>query len=218
MTLAIYDLDETLVAGDSCSLFCEFLLAEGIMDESFVQRDRDFMAIYMIGQLEQADYIKFFIGELKHLSIQQIEDLLPRFVETCIKPSIYPQALELIATHKQRGLRPLIISATSAFIVRAAALALDIEDYLAIELEAESGHYTGRIDGIPPFREGKVIRLKTWLEEQSESLDGAYFYTDSINDLPLMEQVDNPIATNPDPKLTEISEQKGWPVVRWNNG
>lgn len=188
------------------------------MDESFVQRDRDFMAIYMSGQLEQADYIKFFIGELKHLSIKQIEDLLPRFVETCIKPSIYPQALELIAIHKQRGLRPLIISATSAFIVRAAALVLDIEDYLAIELEAESGHYTGRIDGIPPFREGKVIRLKAWLEEQNESLDGAYFYTDSINDLPLMEQVDHPIATNPDPKLTEISEQKGWPVVRWNNG
>lgn len=215
MTLAIFDLDETLIAADSCSLFCEYMVAEGIVDESFVKRDLEQMALYKAGQLDLIAYIDFFIGELSHLTTAQIDELLPKFIDTYIQPAIYPQAQTLLGMMRERDVRPLIISATAAFIVKPIASAFGISDYLAIELEEENHKYTGRIAGIPSFREGKVERLKIWLQAQGESLEGASFYSDSINDQPLLEFVDHPVATNPDQALTELAVKNSWPVLRW---
>lgn len=216
MALVIFDLDETLIAADSCSKFCEFIVAEGLVDPSFVERDLEMMVQYMAGELDMVEYINFFIGEIRHLSIEEISTRLPRFIDGFIRPVIYPQAQQLITELKARGDRPLIISATSTFIVAAIADLLDVQDFLAIDLKTEGGYYTGEIAGIPSFREGKVTRLKQWLEAEQVSMDGAYFYTDSINDLPLLEQVDHPVATNPDEQLLQIAEHRHWPVLLWD--
>lgn len=216
MTLAIFDLDETLIAEDSCSLFCEYMVAEGHVDSRFVERDQAFMEGYKAGELDQEDYIAFFIGELSHLSIEEIDALLPDFVERYIRPVIYPHAMSLLADLKLKGLRPLIISATSAFIVKAVARSLEVDDFIAINLEQDAGFYTGKIRGVPSFREGKVTRLYEWLEAHEEALEGASFYSDSINDLPLLERVDFPVATNPDESLTEIATQRGWSILHWD--
>ncbi|WP_299194975.1 HAD family hydrolase [uncultured Amphritea sp.] len=215
MTLAIFDLDETLLAGDSCTLFCQFLVDEGIAAADFLQQDALMMERYHAQTLVLADYIRFLIEPVKHLSVDQIDALMPRFVERYIVPRIYPEAQQLLADYQQQGLRPLIISATSEFIVKAVAAQLGVSDLLAIQLQTENNFYTGDVRGVPTFREGKVTRLNSWLTDQQESLDGALFYSDSINDLPLLEQVEFPVAANPDTALMAIASQRNWPVLQW---
>jgi HAD superfamily hydrolase (TIGR01490 family) len=216
MALAIFDLDETLVCGDSCSLFCQFMLAEGLVDPDFVERDKQMMALYNAEKLVLDDYIGFFIAPLSHLSITAIEQIMPRFVEQYIVPRIYLEAKPILEMQRAQGNRLLIISATAEFIVAAVARHLGVADVLAIRLTSEAGHYTGKIEGIPTFRQGKVTRLLSWLIDQNETLKGAQFYSDSINDLPLLELVDYPIATNPDRQLMEIAAQRHWPVLNWS--
>lgn len=215
MALAIFDLDETLVACDSCSQFCEFMLAEGLVDQLFVERDQQMMVLYNNEQLVLSDYIRFFIEPLRRLSRNQIDELLPRFVEQFIADKIYPQARETLSQMKAEGHRVVIVSATAEFIVRAIANELGVEDVLAINLQTKAGRFTGEIDGVPTFREGKVTRLKEWLVDQNETLEGAYFFSDSINDLPLLEQVENPVVANADSQLQRIAEQRQWSSVNW---
>ncbi len=215
MTLAIFDLDETLLAGDSCTLFCQFLVDEGIAAADFLQQDALMMQRYHAQTLVLADYIRFLLEPVMHLSVDEIDALMPVFVARYITPRIYPEARQLLADYQQQGLRPLIISATSEFIVRAVAVQLGVSDLLAIQLQTEDNRYTGNVSGVPTFREGKVTRLHSWLAEQQESLDGALFYSDSINDLPLLEQVAFPVAANPDQALLAIASQRNWPVLQW---
>lgn len=215
MSLAIFDLDETLLAGDSCTLFCEFLVAEGIASEEFLHQDALMMEHYHAQTLVLNDYIFFLISPLLELSVNDIDALMSRFVERYITPRFYPEALQLIAEYQQQGRRILIISATCEFIVKAIAKKLGISDVLAIQLQAKDNCYTGKVAGVPTFREGKVIRFQHWLTEQQESINGALFYSDSINDLPLLELVEYPIATNPDYKLLAIATQHHWPVLQW---
>lgn len=216
MALAIFDLDETLVAGDSCSLFCQFLLTEGLVGSEFVERDQKMMALYNAEALVLDDYIGFFIEPLRHLSIATINEMMPRFVEQYIAPRIYSEAHQMLESQFAIGNRSLIVSATAEFIVNAVAHHLGVSDVLAIRLASEQGFYTGKIDGVPTFRSGKVTRLHSWLIEHDETLEGAQFYSDSINDLPLLEQVDYPIATNPDKQLLQIATQRNWSVLNWS--
>ncbi|RTE66024.1 HAD family hydrolase [Amphritea opalescens] len=216
MSLAIFDLDETLLAGDSCSLFCQFLVDEGLAPTLFLQQDAQMMVRYHAQTLVLSDYIRFLLTPLMHLPVCDIDTLMPLFVERYIRPRLYPEALQLLASYQQQGIRLLIISATSEFIVKAIAKALGINDFLAIQLTTDADFYTGDIRGIATFREGKVKRLKQWLNEQQESLDGAFFYSDSINDLPLLEQVENPVAVNPDAPLLAVATQQHWPVLQWS--
>ncbi|UTW11568.1 HAD family hydrolase [Marinobacterium rhizophilum] len=215
MALAIFDLDETLVACDSCSEFSKFMVAQGLAGPAFDVRHRQMMALYGSQQLVLSDYIRFFLAPLSALSCSDIQDLLPGFVEQYIVPKIYPQALQTLGEMRAQGHRVLIVSATAEFIVRAIATKLGVEDVLAIELAVEKNHYSGEIKGVPTFREGKVIRLQRWLSEQNETMDGAYFYSDSINDLPLLEQVDYPVVANADLQLQRIAEKRQWPAVNW---
>ncbi|ABM04849.1 HAD-superfamily subfamily IB hydrolase, TIGR01490 [Psychromonas ingrahamii 37] len=216
MALAIFDLDETLVCGDSCSLFCQFMQAEGLVGPEFVERDKRMMGLYNAEKLVLDDYIEFFIEPLSHLSITAIDGIMPRFVEQYIAPRIYAEAQQVLKSQAAQGKRLLIISATAEFIVSAVARYLGVADVLAIRLSSKEGYYTGKIEGVPTFRQGKVTRLHNWLIEQNENLIDAQFYSDSINDLPLLALVDYPIATNPDTQLTQIAAQRHWPVLNWS--
>ncbi|WP_421869090.1 HAD family hydrolase [Motiliproteus sp.] len=217
MPLAIFDLDETLVSGDCSSRFCEYLQRTGLVEgNDFIQRERELMDDYHHQRLSMADYIEFLLAPLAGLSVTQVDALMPAFVERWIRPRIYPQALSTLMEHRRAGDRILIISASAEFIVRAVAQDLGVDDVLAIDLEqTDQQRYDGRIRGIPSYREGKVQRLQQWISQQGESLAGATFYSDSINDRPLMELVDHPVATNPDPLLAELACQRGWAVLDW---
>lgn len=215
MSLAIFDLDETLIAGDSCTLFCEFLVAEGIASAEFLQQDVLMMERYHAQTLVFNDYISFLMSPLLALSITDIDALMPRFIEHYITPRIYPEALQLITQYQRQGIRILIISATCEFIVKAIAQQLVIQDVLAVQLCVLNNHYTGEVSGVPSFRQGKVTRLQHWLIDQQESLDGAFFYSDSINDLPLLELIEQPVVTNPDQALMTIAAERNWPVLQW---
>ena len=221
MALAIFDLDETLLAGDSASLFCRFLVEQGYAGAEFVAGDQQFSEQYSAGTLDMHEYVRFQLAPLEHLDQQQIDALMPEFVANYLAPRIYSEARELLADYQARGFRVVIISATAAFIVRAVARDLGVADVLAIELEdgplrsTQQPGYSGEIAGVASFREGKIIRLKAWLEEQGEAMEGAYFYSDSMNDLPLLEWVEHPVATNPDNSLSELAASRGWQLIRW---
>lgn len=221
MALAIFDLDETLIAGDSASLFCRFMVDQGLADESFLIADHAFSEQYSEGTLDMRAYVRFQLQPLIQLNKEDINRLMPAFIEQYLKPRIYQEALDLLTKHKNQGERLLLISATAAFIVKAIAKELGVSDVLAIELEEGINPadaqtcYNGEIAGVASFKEGKIIRLKAWLKEQGESMDGAYFYSDSMNDLPLLELVDHPVATNPDRSLSKLAVSRGWQLIRW---
>ncbi|MBS97212.1 MAG: HAD-IB family hydrolase [Oceanospirillaceae bacterium] len=218
MSLAIFDLDETLIRGDTASLFCRFMVDTGLADGTFVDREQELMQRYADETLSMPEYVAFMLKPLRQLDVDQVNALMPRFVDDCIAHRIYPQAHSLIAHQRAVGRHPLIISATPEFLVRAVARALAVDDVLAINLEVdESQRYSGAIQGIPTYREGKVHRLLDWLKETGHTLENARFYSDSINDLPLLECVEYPFCANPDPRLTAVARQRGWPVMHWND-
>nr|WP_298171832.1 HAD family hydrolase [uncultured Pseudomonas sp.] len=216
MALAIFDLDETLIHGDCASLWSSEMAKLGWVDgESFIEKDRELMALYAEGKLAMEDYMVFSLSPLVGRSAEEIAFVVEPYVEDVIEPLFYSDAIRCLATHRAAGDRILIISASAHFLVSAIAARLKVEDVLAIDIEEQHGTYSGRTQGVLTYREGKVIRLQAWLEEQGENLDGAYFYSDSRNDLPLLQLVSQPYAVNPDPVLRRHAEQAGWPILSW---
>nr|WP_298144010.1 HAD family hydrolase [uncultured Pseudomonas sp.] len=216
MALAIFDLDETLIHGDCASLWSSEMAKLGWVDgESFLQRDRELMALYAEGKLAMEDYMAFSLSPLVGRSAEEVAFVVEPYVEDVIEPLFYSDATRCLATHRAAGDRILVISASAHFLVSAIAARLNVEDVLAIDIEEQHGTYSGRTRGVLTYREGKVTRLQAWLEEQGESLDGAYFYSDSRNDLPLLQLVSQPYAVNPDPVLRRHAEQAGWPILDW---
>jgi HAD superfamily hydrolase (TIGR01490 family) len=216
MALAIFDLDETLIHGDCASLWSEEMAKLGWVDgERFIQQDHELMALYAEGKLAMEDYMAFSLSPLVGRSAEEVAFVVEPFVEEVIEPLIYSDACRCLAQHRAAGDRILIISASAHFLVSAIAARLKIEEVLAIDIEEQQGTYSGCTRGVLTYREGKVTRLQAWLEEQDESLDGAYFYSDSRNDLPLLQRVGKPCAVNPDPVLRRHAEQAGWPILSW---
>ena len=216
MALAIFDLDETLIHGDCASLWSAEMAKLGWVDgESFLQQDHELMALYAEGKLAMEDYMTFSLSPLVGRSAEEVAFIVEPYVEEVIEPLFYSDACRCLANHRAAGDRILIISASAHFLVSAIAARLKIEDVLAIDIEEQQGTYSGRTQGVLTYREGKVTRLQAWLEEQSESLEGAYFYSDSRNDLPLLQLVGKPCAVNPDPVLRRHAEQAGWPILSW---
>lgn len=216
MALAIFDLDETLIDGDCASLWAREMAKIGWVDgESFLRKDSELMAEYAFGTLSMEDYMAFSLAPLVGRTAEEVEHVVGPFVEDIIEPLIYSDAMRCIATHRKAGDRILVISASAEFLVSAVAVRLGIENVLAIQLEEQHGFYSGHTRGVLSYREGKVVRLREWAEAQGESLDGAHFYSDSINDLPLLEQVTYPHVVNPDPLLRKQAEARGWPVLAW---
>ena len=216
MALAIFDLDETLIHGDCATLWSEQMVRLGWVDgESFLRRDKELMDAYGRGHLAMEDYMAFSLEPLIGRTPEEIEHLVEPWVEDVIEPLIYSDATRTIARHRANGDRVLVISASGTHLVTPIAARIGIDEVLGIELDVSHGVYSGRTVGVLTYREGKITRLLEWLEQEGETLEGAYFYSDSRNDLPLLLKVDNPQVVNPDPVLREHAEKAGWPVHHW---
>ncbi|WP_261841879.1 HAD family hydrolase [Aliamphritea ceti] len=217
MALRIFDLDETITCCDTSSLFCEYLKETGLVtDPGFVAEEQRLMDEYARGSMSVVEYIRFQMKPLADMNVADIDHLTERFVADVIVPKIYPQAKVLLSELRSAGHRVVIVSATATFIVRAVGKQLGVDEVLAIDLCVDGDDcYTGEIDGVPTYKEGKVTRLNAWLEAEQESLKGAAFYSDSMNDLPLLEVVEQPVATNPDPRLAVIARERNWAQLNW---
>lgn len=214
MSLAIFDLDNTLIAGDSDHAWGEFLVDQALVNgEEFRRTNDGFYEDYKAGRLDIQAYLRFALAPLADYTMEELAELHQRFFSTCIEPLMLPKAEALVTEHRRKGDRILVITATNRFITEPIVRALGIEEMLASDAEIVNDRYTGEPQGVPCFHEGKVTRLRTWLEQHNENLDGAHFYSDSANDLPLLELVDNPVAVDPDPRLRQAAEAKGWPII-----
>ncbi|GGO87720.1 haloacid dehalogenase [Marinobacterium nitratireducens] len=214
MSLAIFDLDHTLLDGDSDHAWGQFLCERGLVDASRYRADNDrFFAQYQAGTLDMAAYLEFALAPLARHTPAQLADWHADFMQKKVIPMIKPGARRLLAEHRRRGDQLLIITATNRFITAPIAARLDVDLLLATDPEMRDGHYTGRVEGTPCFREGKVERLDDWLQETGHSLAGSHFYSDSHNDLPLLERVDHPVAVDPDETLRSFAGARGWPVI-----
>lgn len=214
MSLAIFDLDNTLIGGDSDHSWGEFLVQKSLVDAAEYQRENDgFYQAYQEARLDIHAYLRFSLAPLTRFSLAELADLHSEFMRDYIEPLMLPKAHALVAQHRAQGDQLLIITATNGFVTKPIATRLGIEHILATEPELENHRYTGNITGVPCFQEGKVTRLQQWLRERAETLVDSYFYSDSINDLPLLEQVTHPVAVDPDERLLAIAEARNWPVI-----
>jgi len=214
MALAIFDLDNTLLGGDSDHLWGEFLCERGLVDSaSFAAQNDRFYADYQAGTLDINAYLRFALGPLRGHAPETVDAWHRDFMRSKIEPIILPAGRALLDEHRARGDQLLIITATNAFITRPIAEALGVPELLACEAEMLDGRYTGEPLGIPTYREGKVARLRAWVAERNAQMAGSWFYSDSHNDLPLLQQVDNPVAVDPDDSLRAHAGRAGWPVI-----
>lgn len=214
MTLAIFDLDNTLLGGDSDYLWGNYLVEKGLVDGAYYERENQrFYDEYRSGRLDIYEFLDFSLRPLAETPIAQLRALREQFMREKIEPIILPAARKLLDHHRQRGHLLLIITATNQFVTAPIAAALGVEHLLATDPEMIDGRYTGRVAGVPTFREGKVQRLTEWLQRHGHHLADAWFYSDSHNDLPLLELVTNPVAVDPDETLRVHAEAKGWPVI-----
>ncbi len=214
MTLAIFDLDNTLLNGDSDHAWGQFLIDAGVVDgERYRERNDQFYRDYEAGRLDIEEYLAFALEPLASQELATLLQLRERFMRERVEPMIEPSAEALVARHREREETLVIITATNRFVTEPIAERLGIPHLIATEPEVSEGVFTGRVAGTPCFRDGKITRLEAWLINRSETLDGAHFYSDSRNDLPLLETVPNPVATNPDPALRDIARHRGWPIL-----
>ena len=211
--LAIFDLDNTLLAGDSDYLWGKFLAGRGIVDAEFYEQENQrFYDEYKAGELDIFEFLAFSLKPLSEHSPATLASLHRDFMAECIRPIITPAARQL-ARHRDNGDILLIITATNRFITAPIAEELAVPNLLATDPEMVDGHYTGRVAGIPCYREGKVERLRYWLQQTGYNLAESWFYSDSHNDLPLLELVTHPVAVDPDETLANHATAKGWPII-----
>ena len=214
MSLAIFDLDNTLLSIDSDHAWGEFLVEQGAVDPvAYREANERFLADYNAGTLDMAAFLEMALKPLAENTPEQLAAWHQQFMASKIEPHILPKAEELLARHRTKGDTMLIITATNRFITGPIAERLGVDDLIAVEPEMVDGRYTGRVDGVPSYREGKVIRLQAWLEAQDITMDGAWFYSDSHNDLPLLEKVDHPVAVDPDDTLRKVAEERNWRIM-----
>lgn len=211
MTLAIFDLDNTLIAGDSDHLWGDFLVARGLVDGEHYKRTNDqFYEDYCRGELDIRAYLRFALAVLAEHDMAQLQQWHQQFMAEMIEPIMLPKAAELLASHREQDHFLLIITATNDFVTAPIAKALGVDHMIATEAGIENGRYTGDIVGTPCYQNGKVTRLSAWLAETGHTLDGSYFYSDSHNDLPLLKQVANPVAVDGDDTLIAYAQEQNW--------
>ncbi|WP_297790387.1 HAD family hydrolase [uncultured Marinobacter sp.] len=214
MTLAIFDLDNTLLAGDSDHAWGEFLVEEGIVDAEEYRKANDrFYQEYLNGELDILHYLGFALQPLAKHAMADLLTWRERFMDKKVRPMLQDKAFNLLDEHRNQGHTLMIITATNRFVTEPIADILGIEHLIATDPELVDGRYTGKVAGIPSFQDGKVTRLNDWLDSNSETLDGAWFYSDSHNDAPLLRKVDNPVAVDPDPTLEKLAVENGWKVM-----
>lgn len=214
MTLAIFDLDNTLLGGDSDALWGQFLADHGHVDgEAYVREHRRYYQEYVAGRLDILEFLRFQLGSLTQHDTRTLHQWRDQYLQEKILPIILPKAKVLLKQHRNQGHTLLIITATNRFLTEPIARLLDVEHLIATEPEIIDGRYSGEVVGTPSFREGKVVRLLEWLETHQKTLEGSWFYSDSHNDLPLLYQVTYPVAVDPDEILAAAASQKNWPII-----
>lgn len=217
LRLALFDLDHTLLPLDSDYEWGEFTIRIGWNDPvEFARRNDEFYAHYQAGTLNVHDYVRFATEAVRLRGPEAAAAAHQQFMREVITPAIQPQALDLIRQHQAAGDEVLIVTATNEFVTGPIAQALGVPQLLAVQLLRDaSGWYTGEIDGVPTMREGKVTRMEQWLAARQltwADVDST-FYSDSMNDVPLLEKVNRPVATNPDPRLRALAQQRGWRIL-----
>lgn len=214
MALAIFDLDHTLINGDSDYAWGEFVADKGLVDSASYRRSNaKFFSDYKAGQLDMLAYQEFVLEPMARFTLDEIDALHREFMSAKISPMRLPKANRLLNKHREQGDRILIITATNRFITAPIAQALGVDELIATEGEVKSNRLTGKVKGTPCYREGKVKRLEGWMREQGQSLSGSYFYSDSHNDLPLLKIVTHPVAVDPDDTLRSYAERMQWPII-----
>jgi HAD superfamily hydrolase (TIGR01490 family) len=218
LALALFDLDNTLIAGDSDHAWGEFVVAKGLVDgEHFSATNDKFFADYQRGLLDIHAYLSFALEPLAKFSPLQLHHLHKEFMSDKITPLKLAKADQIVEQHRLNGDTIMVITATNSFITAPIVESLGIDLLIASEGEIINGHYTGKPSGVPSYKEGKVTRLQQWLDQTGHNLEGSYFYSDSHNDLPLLSIVDNPIAVDPDPTLRQHALDHGWPILSFRN-
>lgn len=214
MAIALFDLDNTLIAGDSDYLWGCFLVEQGIVDATTYERENlRFYDQYKRGELDILEFLDFQLRPLAEHDTETLHGWRARYLEEKIRPILLPRARDLIERHRRQGDTLVMITATNRFITAPIAGLYDIEHLLATEPETSAGRYTGRVSGVPCFQDGKVVRLEAWLDEHSQTLDASWFYSDSHNDLPLLGKVTHPVAVDPDDILRQHAARHDWPVI-----
>jgi len=218
MSLAIFDLDNTLIADDSDYLWGQFLVDRGIVDkEQYEYANAKFYEDYRQGKLDIVEFLNFSLQPLADNEPEQLYQWRAQFIADIITPILLKPAQQLIDKHKARGDTLLVITATNRFVTEPIVKLYGIDNLLATTPEFIDGRYTGGFMGVPCFREGKVTLLEAWLENSPHTLEGSWFYSDSHNDLPLLSLVDNPVAVDPDEKLTAAAKQADWSIISLRN-
>ncbi|MCC6160889.1 MAG: HAD family hydrolase [Nitrosomonas sp.] len=217
MKLALFDLDNTLLAGDSDFQWAQFLIEQNVLDQELYEaRNIEFYEQYKAGTLDIHEFLDFQLKPLSRHSREQLNQWRSDFVKQKIAPLVAPGARELIARHQAEKDVCIIITATNSFVTAPIARMLGIDHLIATEPEQENGEFTGRVTGIPSFQEGKITRLEQWLDAHNLtwlSFLQSWFYSDSLNDLPLLKRVTHPVAVDPDATLHEHAKKSGWPVI-----
>ena len=218
MQLALFDLDNTLLAGDSDFEWAQFLISQGVLDSELHQADNvQFYEDYKAGTLDIHAFLDFQLKPLSTHPRSQLDAWHALYMEQKVRPMMTDKARQLIQKHRENGDLMVIITATNSFVTRPIASEFGIEHLIATEPAEEiDGQFTGRVDGVPSFKEGKITRLNQWLESRGQRLqdfESSWFYSDSHNDLPLMKMVDHPVGVDADPQLTEYAQVHGWPLI-----
>ena len=219
MNLALFDLDGTLLEIDSDHAFGEFMVRIGWADgEDFRRANDAFYAQYLAEKLDVDAYIRFATSAWRDRTLQEQAAASARFIDEVIRPAIHDSARALLRGHVEAGDRVAIVTATNEFVTRPIATLFGVDELVATELQRDAaGRVTGAVLGVPAYRDGKVLRVQQWLARGSlacKDFERISFYSDSTNDLPLLEQVSHPVATNPAPALERIAVERGWPILR----
>jgi len=212
--LAIFDLDNTLLDGDSDHLWGVFLAEQGVVNRAEYERENDrFFEAYKEGKLDIFEFLQFSLKPLSEHSVEKLQHWHQQFMQQMINPIIHKKGLSLIQQHRDKGDTLMIITATNSFVTAPIAKTLGIEHLIATDPELKAGRYTGKVMGMPSFQQGKVERLNKWLLEHNANLSDSTFYSDSHNDIPLLEIVDHAVAVDPDAPLRAAAKNRGWPVI-----
>ncbi len=217
MELALFDLDNTLLAGDSDYEWAQFLIDRGVLDRATYEAENDrFFAQYKAGTLDIYEFLDFQLAPLARYPRAQLDAWHAEFMDAKIRPMIGAPARRLVARHRDAGSLCAIVTATNSFVTGPIAREFGVAHLIATEPETHAGAYTGKVTGIPSFRTGKVARLEQWLGGLGRplaSFSGSWFYSDSHNDLPLLELVRHPVAVDPDDQLRGLAAARGWPII-----
>jgi len=221
LRLALFDLDNTLLAGDSDFEWAEFLISQGVLDRQLHQaRNAKFYEDYKSGTLDIHAFLEFQLKPLSQHPRSQLDAWHQKYMETKIRGMMTAKSRALVEKHRQAGDLMMVITATNSFVTAPIAREFGIDNLIGTIPEEIDGEFTGRVTGIPSFKEGKVTRLYAWLHDRGQGLadfEETWFYSDSLNDLPLLKVVDHPVAVDPDPTLRAYAEEAKWPIISLRN-